>query len=405
MSMKATIITIGNELLGGFIIDSNASWMSRKLMDIGIRTSLKITVGDDKEEILRGLNIASKSTDLIFCTGGLGPTIDDVTLETFCEFIGANLEIDESYLEELKERFERRGREMPDSNRNQALIPNKGEVISNPIGSARGVKYIENNKQYYILPGVPAEMKEMMESFILPDLKDNYKSDLKISTIRTTGIMESALYDKLSDLIADLKNVEIAFIPGFMGVDVRLISEDTERIKHLSDKLYDQIGNYIYGEDWQLLEEIIGRQLRENGFTIATAESCTGGLMSDRITNIAGSSDYYLGGVVTYSNEAKTTLLGVRNETLISVGAVSEETAIEMAQGVLKLFQTDIGVSITGIAGPSGDTPNKPIGLTYIGLDFSGAIDVQKYIFSTDRRFNKELAAQAALNLVRIALL
>ncbi|MBC8174507.1 MAG: competence/damage-inducible protein A [Candidatus Marinimicrobia bacterium] len=403
--MKASIITIGNELLGGFIIDSNASWMSRKLLDIGIRTSLKITVGDDKEEILKGLNIASKSTDLIFCTGGLGPTIDDVTLETFCEFIDANLEIDESYLEELKERFERRGREMPDSNRNQALIPNKGEVVTNPIGSARGVKYNENNKQYYVLPGVPAEMKEMMESFILPELKNNYKSDLKISTIRTTGIMESALHDKLSDLISDLKDVEIAFIPGFMGVDVRLVSEDTKRIEHLSDKIYDQMGNYIYGEDWESLEEIIGKQLREYGFTIATAESCTGGLMSDRITNIAGSSDYYLGGVVTYSNEAKTTLLGVRNETLISVGAVSEETAIEMAQGVRKLFQTDIGVSITGIAGPSGDTPNKPIGLTYIGLDFSGDIDVQKYIFSTDRRFNKELAAQAALNLVRIALL
>lgn len=403
--MKASIITIGNELLGGFIIDSNASWMSRKLLDIGIRTSLKITVGDDKEEILKGLNIASKSTDLIFCTGGLGPTIDDVTLETFCEFIDANLEIDESYLEELKERFERRGREMPDSNRNQALIPNKGEVVTNPIGSARGVKYNENNKQYYVLPGVPAEMKEMMESFILPELKNNYKSDLKISTIRTTGIMESALHDKLSDLISDLKDVEIAFIPGFMGVDVRLVSEDTKRIEHLSDKIYDQMGNYIYGEDWESLEEIIGKQLREYGFTIATAESCTGGLMSDRITNIAGSSDYYLGSVVTYSNEAKTTLLGVRNETLISVGAVSEETAIEMAQGVRKLFQTDIGVSITGIAGPSGDTPNKPIGLTYIGLDFSGDIDVQKYIFSTDRRFNKELAAQAALNLVRIALL
>ncbi|MBL7047507.1 MAG: competence/damage-inducible protein A [Candidatus Marinimicrobia bacterium] len=403
--MKASIITIGNELLGGFIIDSNASWMSRKLLDIGIRTSLKITVGDDKEEILKGLNIASKSTDLIFCTGGLGPTIDDVTLETFCEFIDANLEIDESYLEELKERFERRGREMPGSNRNQALIPNKGEVVTNPIGSARGVKYNENNKQYYVLPGVPAEMKEMMESFILPELKNNYKSDLKISTIRTTGIMESALHDKLSDLISDLKDVEIAFIPGFMGVDVRLVSEDTKRIEHLSDKIYDQMGNYIYGEDWESLEEIIGKQLREYGFTIATAESCTGGLMSDRITNIAGSSDYYLGGVVTYSNEAKTTLLGVRNETLISVGAVSEETAIEMAQGVRKLFQTDIGVSITGIAGPSGDTPNKPIGLTYIGLDFSGDIDVQKYIFSTDRRFNKELAAQAALNLVRIALL
>ncbi len=403
--MKASIITIGNELLGGFIIDSNASWMSRKLLDIGIRTSLKITVGDDKKEILKGLNIASKSTDLIFCTGGLGPTIDDVTLETFCEFIDANLEFDESYLEELKVRFERRGREMPDSNRNQALIPNKGEVITNPIGSARGVKYNENNKQYFVLPGVPTEMKEMMESLILPELKNNYKSDLKISTIRTTGIMESALHDKLSDLISDLKDVEIAFIPGFMGVDVRLVSEDTKRIEHLSDKIYDQMGNYIYGENWESLEEIIGRQLRDYGFTIATAESCTGGLMSDRITNIAGSSDYYLGGVVTYSNEAKTILLGVRNETLISVGAVSEETAIEMAQGVRKLFQTDIGVSITGIAGPSGDTPSKPIGLTYIGLDFSGNIDVQKYIFSTDRRFNKELAAQAALNLVRITLL
>ncbi|MEE9166245.1 MAG: competence/damage-inducible protein A [Candidatus Neomarinimicrobiota bacterium] len=401
--MKAAIISIGNELLGGFSLDSNSTWIGRKLMDLGIRTTFKMSVRDSREDIVEALGIAGEKADLIICTGGLGPTNDDVTKEAFCDFMGANLKFDKEYYGELVEKFDRRGLEIPDSNQVQAYIPDRGSVIPNPKGSALGIMFEKDETRYYVLPGVPMEMKTMMEEIVLPNLQGIVTQSLSVHTIRTTGIMESALYDLLSDLV-QTSEIEVSFLPGFMGVDLRLTHTDPDAVTEFMSAVYDRAGDYVYGEDWETLEEVVGKLLRENNVTVAAAESCTGGLLTDRLTNVPGSSDYVLGGVVTYSNEAKISILEVKKKTLEAEGAVSEETARQMAQGVRDRFQAQMGISTTGIAGPGGATQEKPVGLTYIGLDFSGKRQVKRFIFSENRRFNKELAAQAALNMLRLAI-
>ena len=401
--MRVAIITIGDEILGGFTLDSNSTWMARKLMDIGIATNWKMSVGDNAADIKEAFQISSKNSDVILCTGGLGPTADDITMEAFAEYISSELIFDEDYYERLKSIFDERGYEMPESNRSQAYLSDKGDIIPNPKGSARGVKYVADGTSYYILPGVPSEMKAMMEETILPEIKSTVKESINVTTLRTTGMMESALYDVLQEVLTGSK-VRVGFLPGFTGVDIRLSSTDRDEVMELASAIYEKIGRTIYAEDWETLEAAVGRGLREKGLTVAVAESCTGGLLGDRFTNVPGSSDYFLGAVVSYSNEAKMKLLGVQNDTLMEHGAVSEETASEMAQGVRQILQADIGISITGISGPDGGTPEKPVGLTFIAIDYSGDVNVKRLMFLRDRRFNKELAAQTALNLVRLTM-
>ena len=401
--MRVAIITIGDEILGGFTLDSNSTWMARKLMDIGIATNWKMSVGDNAADIKEAFQISSEKSDVVLCTGGLGPTADDITMETFAEYISSELIFDEDYYERLKSIFDERGYEMPESNRSQAYLSDKGDIIPNPKGSARGVKYVADGTSYYILPGVPSEMKAMMEETILPEIKSTVKESINVTTLRTTGMMESALYDVLQEVLTGSK-VRVGFLPGFTGVDIRLSSTDRDEVMELASAIYEKIGRTIYAEDWETLEAAVGRGLREKGLTVAVAESCTGGLLGDRFTNVPGSSDYFLGAVVSYSNEAKMNLLGVQNDTLMEHGAVSEETASEMAQGVRQILQADIGISITGISGPDGGTPEKPVGLTFIAIDYSGDVNVKRLMFLRDRRFNKELAAQTALNLVRLTM-
>lgn len=401
--MRVAIITIGDEILGGFTLDSNSTWMARKLMDIGIATNWKMSVGDNAADIKEAFQISSEKSDVVLCTGGLGPTADDITMETFAEYISSELIFDEDYYERLKSIFDERGYEMPESNRSQAYLSDKGDIIPNPKGSARGVKYVADGTSYYILPGVPSEMKAMMEETILPEIKSTVKESINVTTLRTTGMMESALYDVLQEVLSGSK-VRVGFLPGFTGVDIRLSSTDRDEVMELASAIYEKIGRTIYAEDWETLEAAVGRGLREKGLTVAVAESCTGGLLGDRFTNVPGSSDYFLGAVVSYSNEAKMKLLGVQNDTLMEHGAVSEETASEMAQGVRQILQADIGISITGISGPDGGTPEKPVGLTFIAIDYSGDVNVKRLMFLRDRRFNKELAAQTALNLVRLTM-
>jgi len=401
--VRVAIITIGDEILGGFTLDSNSTWMARKLMDIGIATNWKMSVGDNAADIKEAFQISSEKSDVVLCTGGLGPTADDITMETFAEYISSELIFDEDYYERLKSIFDERGYEMPESNRSQAYLSDKGDIIPNPKGSARGVKYVADGTSYYILPGVPSEMKAMMEETILPEIKSTVKESINVTTLRTTGMMESALYDVLQEVLTGSK-VRVGFLPGFTGVDIRLSSTDRDEVMELASAIYEKIGRTIYAEDWETLEAAVGRGLREKGLTVAVAESCTGGLLGDRFTNVPGSSDYFLGAVVSYSNEAKMKLLGVQNDTLMEHGAVSEETASEMAQGVRQILQADIGISITGISGPDGGTPEKPVGLTFIAIDYSGDVNVKRLMFLRDRRFNKELAAQTALNLVRLTM-
>mgnify|MGYP000032299239 FL=1 len=401
--MNAGIISVGNELLMGFTLDSNSTWIARKLLDLGIKVDLKLTIADNEGEILEAFKTLSSRCDVILCTGGLGPTSDDVTKSAYCDFIQAGLELNEDYLEELKKKFEDRQLVMSDSNREQAMVPDKGETIPNSLGSALGLKYVNEENHIYVMPGVPSEMKRMMEETVLPELEQLPRDELHVTTIRLTGIMESALYDQVKDLLND-NIVKVAFLPGFLGVDVRLMSRDKDSLLELSGQFFDRLGNYVYAEDWETLEDAVGRLLIERGLTLATAESCTGGLLGNRITNVAGSSEYYLGGIVSYSDSAKMNLLGVSQETLKEFGAVSEETAQEMALGARRLLQSDVGVSITGIAGPTGGTEDKPVGLVYIAVDVAGDVAVRKFVFSEDRRYNKELSAQAALNLVRMSM-
>ena len=401
--MNAGIISVGNELLMGFTLDSNSTWIARKLLDLGIKVDLKLTIADNEGEILEAFKTLSSRCDVILCTGGLGPTSDDVTKSAYCDFIQAGLELNEDYLEELKKKFEDRQLVMSDSNREQAMVPDKGETIPNSLGSALGLKYVDEENHIYVMPGVPSEMKRMMEETVLPELEQLPRDELHVTTIRLTGIMESALYDQVKDLLND-NIVKVAFLPGFLGVDVRLMSRDKDSLLELSGQFFDRLGNYVYAEDWETLEDAVGRLLIERGLTLATAESCTGGLLGNRITNVAGSSEYYLGGIVSYSDSAKMNLLGVSQETLKEFGAVSEETAQEMALGARRVLQSDVGVSITGIAGPTGGTEDKPVGLVYIAVDVAGDVAVRKFVFSEDRRYNKELSAQAALNLVRMSM-
>ena len=401
--MNAGIISVGNELLMGFTLDSNSTWIARKLLDLGIKVDLKLTIADNEGEILEAFKTLSSRCDVILCTGGLGPTSDDVTKSAYCDFIQAGLELNEDYLEELKKKFEDRQLVMSDSNREQAMVPDKGETIPNSLGSALGLKYVDEENHIYVMPGVPSEMKRMMEETVLPELEQLPRDELHVTTIRLTGIMESALYDQVKDLLND-NVVKVAFLPGFLGVDVRLMSRDKDSLLELSGQFFDRLGNYVYAEDWETLEDAVGRLLIERGLTLATAESCTGGLLGNRITNVAGSSEYYLGGIVSYSDSAKMNLLGVSQETLKEFGAVSEETAQEMAAGARRVLQSDVGVSITGIAGPTGGTEDKPVGLVYIAVDVAGDVAVRKFVFSEDRRYNKEVSAQAALNLVRMSM-
>lgn len=401
--MNAGIISVGNELLMGFTLDSNSTWIARKLLDLGIKVDLKLTIADNEGEILEAFKTLSSRCDVILCTGGLGPTSDDVTKSAYCDFIQAGLELNENYLEELKKKFEDRQLVMSDSNREQAMVPDKGETIPNSLGSALGLKYVDKENHIYVMPGVPSEMKRMMDETVLPELEQLPRDELHVTTIRLTGIMESALYDQVKDLLND-NIVKVAFLPGFLGVDVRLMSRDKDSLLELSGQFFDRLGNYVYAEDWETLEDAVGRLLIERGLTLATAESCTGGLLGNRITNVAGSSEYYLGGIVSYSDAAKMNLLGVSQETLKEFGAVSEETAQEMAAGARRVLQSDVGVSITGIAGPTGGTEDKPVGLVYIAVDVAGDVAVRKFVFSEDRRYNKELSAQAALNLVRMSM-
>ena len=399
--MKSSILTIGDELLGGYTLDSNGAWIGRKLMDIGIRTIWKTSVRDIKGEIVEGMALAVNKADIVICTGGLGPTRDDVTMEAYCEFTGANLEMDEDYLELLRERFSRRGVDMPESNLNQGLVPDRGTVIPNSKGSARGMSCTVDGTWLCILPGVPSEMKFMMEETVLPELEHMSPNELIITNIRTTGVMESKLHDLLEEAMEE-SPVNIAFLPGFSGVDLRLTARDESAVAILASNIYDLAGKYIYAEDWVTLEQSVGESLREKGLILALAESCTGGLLGDRITNVPGSSEYFAGSVICYSDKAKINLVGVKSETLNNFGAVSEETAAEMAAGVRKVFDADIGVSITGIAGPGGGTDEKPVGLTCLGLDDGMKPFTRSVTFSKDRRFNKELSAQTALNSVRL---
>jgi len=403
--IQVGLITIGAELLNGTRVDTNAVWMGDAVIGAGGKVVWHLTVDDQKSAILNGLDQIPDNVEVVLTTGGLGPTHDDITPAVLYDYFGATPVFDEAYWQEITEKFARRGKVIPESNRNQAYRPDKGEVIPNPVGTARGLYFTHSNYHLFAMPGVPAEMKSMMNSTVLPWIKARSTQQVATTIMRTTGIMESALYEKLEPILKEFSEIELAFLPKITGVDLRIKASDPSSLDSFVQQIMPEISKYHYGNGTMELEDRVGALLREKRLTIATAESCTGGLIGDRITNTPGSSVYMRGGVVAYSNEIKTAVLGVKESTLEAVGAVSRETATEMAAGIRTLMQTDLGLSTTGIAGPTGGTKEKPVGLVYVGLADHQKVKTWEFRFAYDRKANKLLTSQVALNQLRRYLL
>ena len=409
--MKAEIISIGDEIMYGHTIDSNSAYISQRLADLGIEVVYQTSVGDEVSRIVEAINQARQRVNLIITTGGLGPTHDDVTMKGIVKAFKKNLIFHQEILEKIKQRYEKRGMEMPQINQNQALIPQGAKFFDNAVGSAPGILVQEEKITFIALPGVPREMQYLTDNEVVPFLsKQKIAKNIIHQKIRTTGIVESALYEKVENVVKESKDVKIAFLPGFHGVDIRLtVSARDEKsgkilIEQVQQKIMDRICEFVYSTDSESQEELVGRLLREKKMKLAVAESCTGGLLAAKITNIAGSSDYFDRGVVTYSNQAKTQSLGVPEEMMKKHGAVSQQVAEAMAKGVVKISGAEVGVGITGIAGPTGGTTEKPVGLVYIGIANKQKAWVEKFLFGDDRQIIRERSSYAALNMIRLHL-
>ena len=400
--MNVAIISIGDELLSGFTLNSNSAWMGQELLKSGITVSNQITVGDNFEQIGLVLDQCISTVDVILMTGGLGPTHDDITPSVLYDYFKDKPEFDSDYWEKIENYFKRRNLSVPEINKNQALKSTIGKMISNPLGSARGLHYSLNNTSVYAMPGVPDEMKSMMLRYVIPDIIKNIEIALYVKTLRTIGKGESLIAEQIQPLIDTYSDsCSIAFLPQISGVDVRFSSSDNKQLEKLTKKLKQELGICVYGEDDDTLESITGQLLIEKDITVAVAESCTGGLLSHYFTSVSGSSKYMNGGVVAYSNEIKRDILGVQEKTLAKFGAVSEETAIELAVGIRQKYSSSIGISVTGIAGPTGGTYEKPVGLVFIGYSKKNYDFVKKYLFHGDRKAINYRTTKVAIDIVR----
>ncbi len=410
-NLNAEIISIGNELVSGFVEDTNSSWLSCRLQEIGINISQVTLIGDDADQIKRTLECALERAKIVILTGGLGCTHDDITKQTLCELFGFKLKIDKKVKSNIEKIFNKRGRPVPLSTFQQAQVPEGATILYNEKGTAPGLKVSKKNKSIYALPGIPLEMKHLTEEYLVPDLKDISKVKIGHRVLKTTGIVESSLWEKVGPLDELETWVQIASLPSHLGVRIRLssVAENDKVVKQNLEKgeawLRQKVSKYIFGVDDETLEGNIGQVLKERGETLAVAESCTGGLVGHRITSIPGSSEYFVAGLVTYSNISKVKHLGVEPEKIEEFGAVSSQIAQEMAEGARAETGADYGIAITGIAGPSGGTDTKPVGLTFIAVSDIQKTIVESFNFHQDRVKNKERAAQAALNLLRIRLI
>jgi nicotinamide-nucleotide amidase len=413
--VTAKVISIGDEILIGQIVNTNASYINDKLFSIGVQVKRVVTIGDNREDLFSELDDSMKHYDITLITGGLGPTHDDITKPILVDYFKDELVLDEEVLVKVRSIFENRNAVMPETNIGQAMKPSRSKVIWNDNGTAPGIYMEEEGKVFIAMPGVPFEMKAMMENSVLSLLKAKYFQNpeyvLRNKTLLTTGIGESFLFEKIGDLDELLQGQKMAFLPSPYGVRLRIdvkaqtdIEAETE-IARIEKGLYEKVSDYIYGANDDLLEKTVGDLLRAKGLTLATAESCTGGFISQRITDISGSSEYFKGGVISYSNESKENIILVGRKTLLQYGAVSSETAVEMALGVRKVLNADVGLSATGIAGPTGATEDKPVGLVYVAVAIGSKVYSKELFLGDNRHRNRIRAAQAALNMLRKELL
>lgn len=408
--MKAEIICIGTELLLGQIVDTNAAYLAGELAGLGIDLYHKSTVGDNLARIVATLGQAWERSDLLILSGGLGPTQDDLTKEAVAKILGEELEFNPKAWEQVCDYFRKTNRTVPENNRRQAMFPKSGQVVPNSLGTAPAMLVEKDEHIIITMPGVPSELKGLWENNFKPYLRKKMQEEgspvLNSLLVRMAGIGESAMEEKIIDLIKDQTNPTLAPYASRGEVALRITAKseaenyNRELIEKTLKKVKERLGEYIYGYDRDNLETVIGRMLKAKGWQLALAESCTGGLIGHRITNVPGSSGYYRGGVNSYSNQLKMELLEVPEEILIKHGAVSPETAKAMAEGIKKLANANVGLATTGIAGPDGGSAEKQVGLVYLAVALPDQTIVEQRIFSFDRLGNKESAAQAALILL-----
>lgn len=406
--MDIEILTIGDELLTGHTIDSNASYIAERLLQVGLRVKYMSSTGDSLEQMEEAFRLALNRTQIVITTGGLGPTDDDNTKKAIVKVFKRNLIFHEEVLDDLKKRYKTRNMEMPAINQNQALLPQGAKFFPNKHGSAVGLCISENGRTFISLPGVPQEMKQIIDDEVIPFLQNMSNSEsITVLKLRTTGIGESKLSELINPKLKLESGVKLAYLPNYAGVDLRIIStaktqeESETHALNLNRYLESVIGRYVYGKDKENLEEIIGQLLKDNDKTLATAESCTGGYLGSIITSIAGSSAWFTGAIVSYSNDVKINQLQVDKNIIEQHGAVSQECADAMADGCRKQLDADYTLSITGIAGPDGGTDEKPVGTTFIGLSSIHGTYSHKFNFGTDRNSNRIRASYAALELLR----
>ena len=406
--MLAEIITIGDEILIGQIVDTNSAWIAQQLNRIGIRVKQISSVSDDRQHILKALAEAAVRADIILITGGLGPTKDDITKKTLAEYFEVGFVEDKGALDNVLRIFQRSTRPLLDINKQQALVPENCEVVLNKNGTAPGMWFNHNGKIYVAMPGVPFEMMYMMEDQVIPKLRSSLKLPVIIhKTILTVGEGESFLSERIADIEDALPaHIKLAYLPQLGQVRLRLTAYgDNESILQKetdlhASKLKERLGKIVAAEEDIPLEKAVLNIMAEKGLTLSTAESCTGGRIAALITQHAGSSKVFLGGAVSYSNQLKESILGVNPATLQQYGAVSEETVTEMAAGAFKNFRSDFAIAVTGIAGPDGGTPEKPVGTVWVAVVSAKKSAVKKFTFHGRRIQNIERTAVSALNML-----
>lgn len=413
--MRAEILTIGDEILIGQITNTNSVWIAQQLNLIGVKVVHMASVGDSADEIIQAFDQAAKRADFVFITGGLGPTKDDITKKTFSNYFNAELELNEDVLKDVSSFFIKRNREVTEVNRQQAFVPKGCVVIRNANGTAPGMWMQKNNTAYISMPGVPYEMKAMVTDIIIPKiLKENKLPRIYHKTVLTQGIGESMLAELVETWEDSLgsSGIKLAYLPqpGMVRLRLSVSGEDFESLRKLVDSKIEELkllaGKYIfgyenYGEETPSLEKIVSDLLREKGQTVSLAESCTGGYVSSLFTAIPGASDVFKGAIVPYTNTAKHELLQVEKSVFDTVGAVSKECVEQLAINVLKKFDSDYSLAISGIAGPTGGTPEKPVGTVWIAVASKEKVLALKFLFGDHRQRNIVMTANASLNLLR----
>jgi nicotinamide-nucleotide amidase len=407
--MKASIITIGDELLIGQTVDTNSAWMGAELSNLGFDIYRSTSIHDRREDIFEALAEAQKKSDVVLITGGLGPTSDDITKQTLCEYFNTKLVMNDRVLQMIMEMLAKRNFQINENNRKQAEVPERCIVLENQTGTAPGMWFEKDDTIFISMPGVPHEMKHLMNLHVLPELGKRFTSQSIVHrNIMTYGIFEAKLAEILTDFESGLPgNIKLAYLPASGIIKLRLTGIGTNHdqvqkdVNAQAEKLYKIIPEYIYAENEEMPEVVLGRLLKERNLLLCTAESCTGGEIAHLITSISGSSAYFKGTVVAYANEIKSKILGVPSAIIEKNGAVSREVVEKMASGALSLFGADYAVATSGIAGPDGGTESKPVGTVWIAVASKTDIVSEKHVFTSDRISNIRRFSLAAMNLLR----